>query len=283
MKLRALVVSYDSGFRDQRMGAGPEHLVSSGLFDELAPTVEVTVERFIAADDRQRAEVESAVEIAQWLARRVAAARREGAFPLVLAGNCSSALGVVAGLQSRSRRVPGVCWFDAHADFNTPETSESGFFDGMALATLTGRCWKRLAQQVPDSRPIPDTQVLLFGARDVDAAERKALDASDVVRIPVDSEPAAATQTLGKLRDRFGEVYLHIDLDVLDPSEARVNPFATPGGYSRTTLIQLIEEIGSTFHVGAAALTAYDPSCDQVDRVPAIARQIVASISHGMR
>jgi arginase len=283
MRLQALAVSYDSGMHGKRMGAGPEHLISAGLFDDLSTRADVAIDRFTSESDIQHAEIASAFEIAAWLAARVSAARRDGAFPLVLAGNCMSAMGTVAGLQSRSRRVPGVCWFDAHADFNTPETTLSGFLDGMALATLTGRCWPSLVGKIPGFRAIPESQVLLFGARDLDAAERRALSASDVHFMKVLGNESDATLELENLRDRFGEVYLHIDLDVLDPSEGRANVFASPGGFTGDRLIQLIEEISRSFHVGAAALTAYDPSCDPENRIPAIARRIVGAISRGMR
>ena len=71
-------------------------------------------------------------------------------FPLVLAGNCNAAVGVVAGLG------PGaaVLWCDAHADFNTPETTTGGFLDGMGLATVTGRCWTSMAARVPGFVPV---------------------------------------------------------------------------------------------------------------------------------
>lgn len=279
MKLHALVVPYDSGFRGKRMGAGPERLLASGLFDGLTG-LDVTVTTFESSRGF-RGEIGSAIEIQRWLAARVAAARADGAFPLVLAGNCMTAVGTVAGLQSRSRRVPGVCWFDAHADFNTPETTESGFLDGMALAMLTGRCWQRLKKSVP-LRPIPESQVLLFGARDVDPLERKALEASEIHWLKRLGDAPLASEKLGAMRERFGEVYLHIDLDVLDESEGKANSYASKGGLTRARLQQLVQEIGASFHVGAAALTAYDPSCDPEGEIPPIAREVVATIARGM-
>src|SRR5213076_1024078 len=143
----------------------------------------------------------SALEIQRWLATSVAAARRGGAFPIVLAGNCMASVGVFAGLRARSRKVPAVCWFDAHADFNTPETTESGFLDGMALATLTGRCWQSLTKSVPDFRPIPESQVLLFGTRNVVTFERKALEASEIHWLKSLGDAPFASEKLRDLRD----------------------------------------------------------------------------------
>jgi len=280
MKLNVLVVPYDSGFRDLRMGAGPARLLDAGLLEGLAaPKFEVSTVWFEASKAALRGEIASAVEIQQWLTTRVSHSRSEGAFPLVLAGNCMAAVGIVAGLQARSRRVPAVCWFDSHADFNTPDTTTSGFLDGMALATLTGRCWKSLLRSVPEFRPVPESQVLLFGARHLDQGEREALDASEIQRPKSVTHPFSASEKLGELRGHFGEVYLHIDLDVLDQSEGRANSYSTGGGYTRERLLELVHEIGTSFHVGAAALTAYDPSCDPEGRIPVIAKAIVESLS----
>jgi arginase len=64
----------------------------------------------------------------------------------VLSGNRNSALGALAGLREQNC---GMIWFDAHGDFNTPEITESGFFDGMGMAIAAGHCWKKLAATIP--------------------------------------------------------------------------------------------------------------------------------------
>jgi len=71
-------------------------------------------------------------------------------FPLILAGNCSSTVGTVSGLDKEGL---GVVWLDAHGDYNTPETTTTGFLDGMALSVLTGMCWERMAEGVPGFEP----------------------------------------------------------------------------------------------------------------------------------
>lgn len=275
VNVEMLVVPYDSGLVDVRMGRGPRELIRAGIASELGPDAVCT--EYAPSDGSFRGEVASAIDIQRWLATRVSGCRGRGAFPLVLAGNCMTAVGTFAGLRSRSRKVPGVCWFDAHGDFNTPETSESGFLDGMALAALTGRCWTRLTKSVPDFHPVPDPLVLMFGTRQLDSLERKALKASGIWP-PGGGRQASDSERLAALRGNVGEVYLHIDLDVLDESVARVNQFAAPDGLTTERLLELIREIGANFHIGAAALTAWDPSWDAEHRVPPIARAIVATI-----
>jgi arginase len=276
-RIKPLVVPYDSGFHRVRMGAGPARLIEAGVLAGARSPAEVT--EFTASTGQVRGEIASALDIQRWLAARVDECRRNGEFPLVLAGNCMVASGIFAGLRSRSRKVPGVCWFDAHADFHTADTTESGFLDGMALATLTGRCWTHLTKSIPHFRPAPENAVTMFGTRSIDPAERKALLASDVHWPRSRRDHAHDTETLSALRKRFGEVYLHLDLDVLDESEGRANQFACANGFTRAQLLDRIRTIATSFHIGAAAITAYDPACDPGGRIPPIVRDVVEVIA----
>ena len=97
----------------------------------------------------------------------------------------------------------GVRWFDAHGDFNTPESTLGGFLDGMALAIATGRCWIGLAATVPGFTPVAEENVVLVGARDLDPAEGELLRASRVQHLPSDaptSRIASAIEVRGRSR-----------------------------------------------------------------------------------
>jgi arginase len=107
-----------------------------------------------------------------------------------------------------------VVWLDAHGDFNTPAITISGYLGGMALAMLTGRA-SELSGDALGLRPVADTDVVLADARDLDPAERDALTASQVRRVPAD--PAAVTSALGGLGRM--PVYLHLDVDVIDSGQ----------------------------------------------------------------
>jgi arginase len=200
-----------------------------------------------------------------------------------MAGNCSSSLGVLAGLTSPSI---GVVWFDAHGDFNTPETTRSGFFDGMALAVATGRCWRELASTVPGFAPVAEERVLLVAARDLDPAERDLLERSRVRRVaPARGEDGglvpALEEALEGLRRETGEVYLHVDLDALDPSEGPANSYAAPGGMGLEELEAAIGAIRRRFAVRAAALTAYDPAADPSGRACRAGLRIARALAGG--
>jgi arginase len=170
-----------------------------------------------------------------------------------------------------------VCWFDAHADFNTPETTIGGFLDGMAVSMLTGHCWHELTAQVPGFAPIPDAHVLMIGTRDVDPLERELLQASS---IRVASRPAEPGADVDAIIAAAGapDLYLHLDLDALDASEGRANGFAVSGGLSHSDLLVAIDAIGSRGAIRAASIAAYDPACDTDDRIGHIAIEAATRI-----
>jgi arginase len=273
---RLIAVPYDSGVHGWRMGAGPGRLLDSGLEAGLrAAGHTVSTEHVELPVAASTAEIAATFTLAAQLADRVRAARVAGALPIVLAGNCASAIGTLSGLDNPA---PAVIWLDAHADLNTPETTRSGFLDGMALAIATGRCWTSMSATVSGFRPIPDANVCLIGARDLDSAESEYLVYSDTPVLSAMDYPEWLPPALESLRTRADTVYLHIDLDVLDPSEGRANSFATDGGLLLGDVLEVIETIHSHFEIGAVALTAYDPTCDPDARICAAAESILNAV-----
>jgi arginase len=219
----------------------------------------VTIE---ASAGSWRAEIGTAFDLARGVARAVNAARAARAFPLVLSGNCGpAAIGCVA-----TEGNPAVFWFDAHGDFNTPSTTVGGFLDGMALATVTGRCWPQLTRAVPGFRPVREDAVVLVGARDLDPLEAASLELSAIRRVSVPELGPELSAEIGLVARTCVGAYLHLDLDVLDPSEGRINDYAVPGGLSRADLAWAVREIAGSFFVFGASLTAFDPECDPTGR-----------------
>jgi arginase len=105
--------------------------------------------------------------------RKIAATVRhtieEGRLPFVLAGGCDVSAGILSGFDHAHC---GVVWFDAHGDFNTPETTISGYLPGMCVAVISGHCYRSYWAQMGDSTPIPESSILMLGVRDLDPAER---------------------------------------------------------------------------------------------------------------
>lgn len=250
---RLILAPFDSGRRDWRMGAGPADLVRHGVARRLRAEV-VTVGPEGAYEEVQRA-----------VAEQVRCAVSEGAAPIVLAGNCGASVGVVEGLAAPDDLA--VVWLDAHGDLNTPETTTSGFVDGMALAMLTGRC-----PTLAGFRPVPDEQVLLVGARDLDAAERAVLDGSRIRLLPARAADVAAAGFPRRVR----RVHLHVDLDVHDSRlVGAANEYAVPGGPDAAEVRRIVEAVSARLPVVSATFAAYDPAADVGGGVRAAALDLI--------
>jgi arginase len=185
----------------------------------------------------------------------VAGVRARGALPVVLTGNCHTQQAVVAGLGVGELAL---VWLDCHADFHTPETTESGFFDGTALSMTVGDCWAGLCATVAGFEPLPAERVVLVGVRDVEPGERRRLDAFDLVELG-----PGETGRLGAVLPTSGRTSLHIDLDVLDPSFGQANQYATPPGISPADLLDAVRAVVSRSQLAAVTLSAYDPAFDR--------------------
>ena len=273
MQTQIIHVPYDSGYRDFRMGRGPReilrHLQAEGI-----PVDEVEVH------DRVALEVGTSFAVARQIAEKVRHAVSNGAFPLILAGGCISCVGTIAGLGTPS---PAIIWLDAHGDFNTPETTISGFLDGMALSTTVGQCWGKLAATVPGFCPVPERQVALVGAREFDANERALLEGSDVhlvdpQRLRKEGLNAELGPPLARIREIAGRAYLHIDLDVLDSAEACVNQFSASGGLTLAELLGVVVSVRKRFALAAAAITAYDPEYDHDNKAVRAAAAVILEL-----
>jgi len=264
-KIQVILVPYDSGHRNLRMGAGPEHFVNNGLAQVLESDGHEVFIETIEAESDFRAEVQTQFGLYRSLAEHVAEAGRNGRFPLILSGNCGATVGVIAATNTKRR---GVIWFDTHGEFNTPETTASGFLDGMGLAIATGRCWTTLAASIPGFQPIPGSDILLVGGHDFDAGERERLEEAGAY--VVDGGTVSQTgvrESLHTAMAEFGrdfeEVHLHLDLDVLNPGEAPANGFVTENvGLSVNQLSEAIAFIKENLKITSATIASFDPRYD---------------------
>ncbi len=171
------------------------------------------------------------------LGRQVAADQKAGYLSIGLLANCSAVSGMLAGLQHsgpdrRPLRV-GLVFIDAHGDFNTPETTLSGMLGGMPVAVAAGMCLTRLRQESGLDPALPTNYIVMAGVRDTDPLEQELIDRAEIAQITVDDirslSPQITTQMqrLSKLTDR---IYVHIDMDVLDPREVPGHPLTVADG-----------------------------------------------------
>lgn len=273
MDIQLLLVPYDSGNRGARMGAGPEAVLDAGLertLRERGHTVHTKVAEL--SPGSWHAEIQTSFELMRMLSRAVREAREAGRFPIVLAGNCSTAVGTLAGLPAGM----GVAWFDAHGDFNTPETTTSGFLDGTAVATITGRCWKQLAVTV-GFKPIPDERVVLIGTHDLDSIEGRMLADSNIDVIEPTKIRTDLARTLNSIGQHVEQIYVHLDLDVLDSSVASANSYALSGGLTLEDVEYALSEIAREFQIAAVTLSAYDPGADTSEQAAQAAIRLIST------
>ena len=228
---------------------------------------------------RAATEVAACFDLNRQLAAEVAAARADGVLPVVLTGTCHSQQAVVAGLGTEG---VGLVWFDCHGDFNTPETTETGYFDGYGLAMVVGDCWQTLCATVPGFAPLPEDRVVLVGVRDVEAGECARLDRSAIHRVDA-QDVGRLEQQLVRLKAK--RISLHVDLDVLDPAHGRANEFAMPPGITPDELIAAAGAVARDRgeQLAAVTLAVYHPSYDPDGRVRDAALAVLDAVAGATR
>jgi arginase len=178
--------------------------------------------------------------------------------------------GLVAGLQhSGPTRDPiriGMLWLDAHPDFNTPETTRSGSLGGMPVAVATGRALQGLRLDAHLDPPLADRLVVMGGVRLTDPLEQQLLDNSLIEQLTVDdlrTMSPAVTNQLNRLSRLADKIYVHIDMDVLDPREVMGHVNKVPNGPSSEQLARLFEMIFSRYPKASAIGFATIPERDE--------------------
>ncbi|KAK7423927.1 hypothetical protein QQX98_000799 [Neonectria punicea] len=271
---------YHLGARDKAVGAGPTILIKAGLITALREQgFAVNVVELEPVDDFD-GEIARLFELLRRTSKIVTQAVDAGSFPIILSGNCSAAVGVAAGLSTsneflRRKIMPACVWFDAHDDFNTPDSLASGYLDSMPVAMLGGEVWKTLLSSVPGFQPMDLKKSFVHvGMRDVTELERaRVVDAGfSVIWGDANRHVDFRTELQGTLEDKdMGETMVHVDLDCLDTSVGVVNKFSAPGGLLEEDLVGCLEMLPRKIRPSALTVASYDPSFDEDGRIPPVA------------
>ncbi|MEJ2552263.1 MAG: arginase family protein [Anaerolineales bacterium] len=203
------------------------------------------------------------------LAGKVAEILSAGDRPVTVAGDCVSSIGVTAGIQ-RAGLDARLIWFDAHGDFNTWETSPSGFLGGMPLAMLVGRGEQTLLESLC-VRPIREDHVILSDGRDLDPAEGEALRQSKVLHL---TDVAQLLDT--SLPDT--PLHIHFDVDVIDPAEAPAMSYSAPGGPSAEELTRVFRHLAATGRVRVVSLSSWNPALDPDFQTQRLCMQVLQAL-----
>ena len=257
-----------SGARNvPELSGGPDYLQEGGLEASL---VNRGVELGPTATVRLRRDEED--DYGEWhrmglanghLAELVAANRRAGFVSVGLLSNCTSVIGVLGGLQdSGADGVPlkvGLVFIDAHGDFNTPETTLSGMLGGMPVAVSAGLALHNLRRESGLDPPLPTGHIVMGGLRDVDPLEQELLDRSEVRMLStaeLRNAGAAVRAQMERLSELTDVIYVHVDMDVLDPREVAGHPLTVPDGPTSTELGKAIAVMFEYEKVAALGLAS---------------------------
>jgi arginase len=223
-------------------------------------------------------------ELFRRTARLVTAARNAGSFPVVLSGNCSASVGVLAGLSGsdglKTREI-GCIWFDAHDDYNVPDTVLSGYFDSMPIAIMAGECWKALVNTIPGYRPLSLERLIHCGLRDFNDLESARVAAAGYPVVWGKPERQLGyEEELFKVLDgrSIDPAMIHVDLDCLGASVGQVNQYEpAPGGLSDEDLLGCLKRLPTKLVPLSLTVASFDPLYDKDDRIVDIATRVVTS------
>lgn len=184
----------------------------------------------------------------------------------MIGGTCGVEVAPVGYLNEKYKGDLAVVWLDAHGDLNTPSSSPSGHFHGMALRTLLGEGPQGYIEEL--SRFLNPSQVFLAGTRDLDPSELNYISKVDI-SVTKPQEFGNPPKLVQQIQDRgFKHLYLHLDLDVLNPKSFPDSLMQTPGGPSVEEVINMIQNFASAFEiVGFSVLEYVERHCGSIEVV----------------
>lgn len=289
MHINLIGVPIDLGANRRGVDMGPSALRYAGLqqalvdlghtVDDLGDLFVPGPEHCVVGDPRARY-LNEIVAVCRELARRVEQVAADGRFPVVLGGDHSLSVGTVSGVR-RVRPNTGVIWFDAHGDFNTPQTTPSGNVHGMALAAVHGLGARGLVDCL-GGRSVRPEQTALIGVRELDDGERTLLlqtglnvfTMQEVDRLGLS---AVMERAIFRLRPHVDGIHLSLDMDVFEPDLAPGVGTPKPGGltYREGHLaMEMLAELGLLVSID---LVEVNPILDKANRTAKLAVDMVRS------
>jgi arginase len=202
------------------------------------------------------------------LAQVVSNARNRGRFPIAALAGCSYTLGMVGGLGDVQEPI-GMLWFDAHGDGATPDTSRSGFIEGMPVSMIAGLSWPLYRRQIPGFREIPPERIITVGLNEAfspNGRKEASLQAVGKTVVLPDIQSGGMSKALRdsvrELRKACSKVYIHVDCDVIDSAILRAQSHTPDRGVTDDQLREAFNLIGAQFEILAISFATWDPNFD---------------------
>lgn len=290
-KLSIIGMPMDLGQMRRGVDMGPSAIRYAGiverlkpLFDEVHDLGDIPIGRPEVVVDKESnlRNLDLVAEKSELLAEKVDAAVQSGAFPLVLGGDHSIAIGTLAGVSKHYKNL-GVIWYDAHGDLNTAETSPSGNIHGMPLAASLGlghRLLTDLGGYCPKVKP---ENVVIIGARALDDGEKdliKEIGIKVYTMHEIDRMGMAKVmeETIAYLKDRTDGVHLSLDLDGLDPSDCPGVGTPVIGGISYRESHLAMEMLEEARIITSAEFVEVNPILDEKNGTARVAVGLMGSL-----
>jgi arginase len=285
-------VPIDLGADRRGVDMGPSAIRYANLHRELQKSgwdfsdkgnLEVPIAEMCNISEPNLKYIDCIIPMARRAAGAVATCIQQGHFPLVLGGDHSIALGSIRGA-TRNKKI-GVIWVDAHADFNTPETTPSGNIHGMPLAALCGLGDPRLVRLWGEADVVPvldPSRVAVIGARDLDEGEKKNLRQAGVMVMGMEHiDRIGMFQVMEKALARVSKdvdgIYLSFDVDSLDPRHAPGVGTPVTGGLTYREAHLACEMVAETGKLMGMDLVEVNPILDVQNQTAALAVELAVS------
>ena len=259
MRIALIGVPFDLDQHEQGMGLAPGALRAAGLIERLAASGVEVVRDVTLGGDLEPGDTRARLgRLQAEVAEVVAAVCREGLIPVLVGGDCCNAIGVWSGLtDARPDANLGVAWFDAHGDWNTEETTLSGYPGGMPYAAICGHGSADLRDAAGLVRSAVPERCALLGVRDLDQPEAELLASTPVTVLDAETLRQDRPETILAGVDAL---YLHLDVDVLDTRIAPGVAYPIEGGLTVDDVVEQVRRLAAP--VAAVSLTAVDPPRD---------------------
>ena len=243
--------------------------------------IEVPIAEMCSIADPKLKYLDCIVPMSRRAAGAVSTSLQSGHFPLVLGGDHSLSIGSIRGA-ARFKNI-GVIWVDAHADFNTEQTTPSGNIHGMPLAALCGLGDVRLCQLWDEEVPVVDPKhVAVLGVRDLDPGEKVNLLEAGVLVMGMEQIDrlgmlAAVTKAIERLAHEVDGIYLSLDMDALDPRHAPGVGTPVAGGLTQREAHLVCEQVGETGLLIGMDVVEINPILDNQNQTGELAVEFVLS------
>ncbi len=290
MQIDIIGVPIDLGADRRGVDMGPSAIRYAHLHQKLKGlgyaledkgNIEVPIQEMCSITDPKLKYIDCIIPMGRRIAGAVATSIQGGRFPLVLGGDHSLSVGSIRGA-AKNRKL-GVIWVDAHADFNTAETTPSGNIHGMPLAALCGLGDPRLVSLWDETPPVLNPgRVAIIGARDLDPGEKRNLREAGVMvqsmeQIDRIGMVAALEKAMHRVNRDVDGIYLSFDMDALDPRHAPGVGTPVPGGLTFREAHLACEVIAETGKLIGMDMVEVNPILDIQNQTAIDAVQFVCS------